>query len=126
MSGDRIEAASPAAYPIRIEWGGFRCHSDDDDFRLRVNADELAVDAERDQHTAIAVDAIPLAAIAGFRKYFGHFRTRPRIGIAALVDVVDPRARHDLLAVGDAATPDHLAEAGEVARRNADAAGGAH
>src|ERR1700687_3375718 len=91
-----------------------------------MDINELPVDAERDQHAMIAVDAIPLAAVARLRKYLGHFRTRPCLGIATLGDIVGPRAWHHLPAVGDTAPADHLAEAGEVARGDADAAGGAH
>src|ERR1700704_6771111 len=65
MLRNRIKAAPPALHAIRIERRGFRRHSEYD-FGLRVNVDELAVDAERDQHPAIAVDTIPLAAIAPF------------------------------------------------------------
>ena len=43
-----------------------------------------------------------------------------------MVDIVDPRARHHLPAICDPAAADHFTEAGEVARRDADAAGGAH
>src|SRR3981081_4398836 len=124
--GNRIKTTPPAAHAIGIERRGLRCHPDNHQFSLRVDVNELPVDAERDQHAVIAVDAIPLAAVARLRKYLGHFRTRPRLGIAALVDIVDPCARYHLPATGDATPADHLAEAGEVARGDADAASGAH
>src|SRR5258706_899456 len=126
MLRDRIKTATPAAHAIRIERRCFRCHPDDHQFRLRVDVNELAVDAERDQHAAIAVDAVPLVAIAAFRKYLSHFRTRPCLGIAALVDIVDPRAWYHLPAIRESPPAHHLAEACEVTRRDADAAGGAH
>jgi hypothetical protein len=59
-----------------------------------VDVDELPVDAECNQHIAVAVDAIPLAAIAAFRKYLGEFGSRPCLGIAVTVDIVDPRAAY--------------------------------
>src|SRR5258706_2049486 len=126
MLRNRIKAAPPAAHAIRIERRSFRRHADDYHFCLGMNVDELTMDAERDQHAAIAIDPIPLAAIARLRKYFGQFRTCPGVRIAALIDIVDPRARHDLPAICDAAATDHFTEAGEVARGDADAPGGAH
>ena len=50
-------AASRAGHLIDIERRGLRCHPDNHQFSFRVDANELPVDAERDQHAVIAVDA---------------------------------------------------------------------
>src|SRR5258705_11914994 len=91
-----------------------------------MDVNELTVDAECDQHAAIAIDAIPLAAIARLRKYFGQFRTCPGVRIAALVDIVNPPARHHLPAICDDPAPDHFTEACAFERRAPDAACGQH
>jgi hypothetical protein len=85
MLRDGVKAAPPAAHPIRIQRSCFRCHPDDHEFRLRVDVDELPVDAERNLNAAIAVDAIPLAAITAVREDLGEFGSRPRRRIAALM-----------------------------------------
>jgi len=46
-----------------------------------------------------SVDPVPFAAVTWLREHVGEFRARPCLGIATLVDIVDPRARHHLLAV---------------------------
>jgi hypothetical protein len=74
MLRDGVKAAPPAAHPIRIQRSCFRCHPDDHEFRLRVDVDELPVDAERNLNAAITVDAIPLAAITAVREDLGARR----------------------------------------------------
>src|SRR3982074_3053273 len=60
---NRIKTPPPAAHLIGIERRGLRWHPDNHQFSFRVDANELPVDAERDQHAVIAVDA-PIVSFA--------------------------------------------------------------
>src|ERR1700676_1576307 len=72
----------------------------------------LAVNTERAEHALGPVDPVPFAAVTRLREDVGEFGSRPRLGIAALVDIVDPRARQHLPDICDAAAADHLRRRG--------------
>jgi hypothetical protein len=65
-----------------------------------------------------SVDRVPFAAVARLREHIGEFRACLCLGTAVLVDIVGPGAKHHLLAVSNAASADHLAEAVKVAGRS--------
>src|SRR5262249_46244581 len=94
----------------------------DDELRRGIDIDPLAMDADAAEAAAIIAEDVPFAAVAAFGRELGSLRPLPGPGIAGIADVVDPPAGNDLPSGSKAGVAHHLAEAGEVAQRDADAA----
>jgi hypothetical protein len=85
---------------IGVERPGLRRHPDNHQFSFRVDVNELPVDAERDQHAVIAVDAIPLVAVARLGN-ISAILNAPTPRDRALVDIVDrPSDRRQISGLG--------------------------
>src|SRR5690606_4660147 len=96
----------------------------DDDVADGIAPQPLAMYAAGGEPAAPVADVVPARAVPAIVEHVAEIAVDPGLAVAVGQQVVDPGVWHDPGSVGRAATVHHqLAEAGEIAGGDADAAG---